>query len=137
MRYLTVAGVLLVYDRIMRDSGGGVGLRDVGDLESAVAQPRMGFGGQELYPTLPEKAAALGFSLIRNHPFLDGNKRAGHAAMEIFLVLNGYELNCVEDEQYEVILKVASGEIERQSFAAWLSRHIHASALPTSPLAPG
>lgn len=62
-------------------------------LESALIQPRMTFGGEELYPTIIEKASALGYSIIKNHPFIDGNKRAGHAAMEVFLVLNGFEIS--------------------------------------------
>ena len=87
MRYLTVGEVLDLYSRVMQQSGGLVGIRDVGALESAVAQPRMTFDGAELYPTLVEKASALGFSLIENHPFLDGNKRAGHAALETLLAI--------------------------------------------------
>ena len=70
-----------------------MGVQNRGALESALAQPRMSFGGEELYPTLIEKASALGFMLIMNHPFLDGNKRVGHAAMETFLVLNGHEID--------------------------------------------
>jgi death-on-curing protein len=128
MHYLTVDEVLVIYDRIIRESGGGIGIRDIGALKSAVAQPRMIFGGEELYATLTEKAAALGFSLIQNHPFVDGNKRTGHAAMELFLVLNGYEITATEDEQYDVILKVAAGEIRREAFTTWLSEHIQASS---------
>ncbi len=75
MRYLTLNEVLELYLLVMKQSGGAVGIRDVNALESAVAQPRMTFGGQELYPSIAEKAAVLGFSLIKNHPFLDGNKR--------------------------------------------------------------
>jgi len=82
MRYLTVGEVMEIYSRVMRQSGGSVGILDLGALESAVAQPRMIFNGEELYPTIAEKASALGFSLIQNHPFVDGNKRAGHAALE-------------------------------------------------------
>lgn len=92
MRYLTLNEVLELYHRVMEQSGGAVRIRDLNALEPALAQPRMTFGGQELYPTIVEKASALGFSLIRNHPFVDGNKRTGHAALETFLVLNGYEL---------------------------------------------
>ncbi len=84
----------------------------------------MTFGGQELYPTLVEKASALGFSLIRNHPFVDGNKRIGHAAMETFLVLNGYEIKASVDEQERVILQVASGEMGREAFTEWLRAHV-------------
>ena len=71
-------------------------------LESALAQPQMTFGGEDLYPTLVDKAAALGYALIKNHPFLDGNKRTGHAAMEVFLVLNGYEIHADVEEQEHV-----------------------------------
>ena len=83
MRYLTIAEVLEIYQRVMEQTGGLVGIRDLGALESATAQPYMTFDGNELYPSLAEKAAALGFSLIQNHPFADGNKRTGHAAMAI------------------------------------------------------
>ena len=93
-------------------------------LESAIAQPAMSFGGVELYPTLAEKAAALGFSLIMNHPFVDGNKRVGHAAMETLLVLNGHELRADVDEQERVILGVAAGTIRREEFFTWVSAHI-------------
>ena len=116
--------VLEIYRRIMQQSGGLVGIRDLGGLESAVAQPRMTFGGVELYPTLIEKAAALGFSLIQNHPFVDGNKRTGHASMEIFLVLNGHQIRASVDEQVEIILQVAAGVMSRDMFAEWLGSHI-------------
>jgi len=120
MRHLTVGEVLELYRRVMQQSGGAVGIRDVGALESAVAQPRMTFGGQHLYPDLIAQAAALGFSLICNHPFVDGNKRIGHAAMETFLLLNGHEIAAGVDEQEMVILKVASGEMSREALTGWL-----------------
>ena len=124
MRYLTLREALALYHRIMDQSGGTRGIRDLGAVESALAQPQMTYGGFELYPTIVEKAAALGFSLIMNHPFVDGNKRAGHAAMEVFLVLNGYEIEASVEEQERVILQVASGEIEREAFTEWLRAHI-------------
>ena len=124
MRYLTVSEVLDIYSRVMQQSGGLVGIRDLGALESAVAQPRMTFSGEELYPTLIEKASALGFSLIQNHPFIDGNKRTGHAAMETFLVLNSHYLDADVDEQVETVLQVASGAIGREALTNWLRTHI-------------
>lgn len=124
MRYLTVSEVLEIYRRVMEQSGGFVGIRDIGALESAVAQPRMTFGGEELYPTIVEKAAALGFSLIQNHPFTDGNKRTGHAAIEMFLVLNEHQISAEIDEQVSLILQVASSELGREGFADWLRGHI-------------
>jgi death-on-curing protein len=84
----------------------------------------MTFGGNELYPSLAEKAAALGFSLIQNHPFADGNKRTGHAARAIFLAINGYIINATIDEQVDIILPVASGKLGRESFTEWLVNHI-------------
>jgi death-on-curing protein len=124
MRYLTIAEVLETYQRVMQQTGGLVGIRDLGALESAIAQPYMTFGGNELYPSLAEKAAALGFSLIQNHPFADGNKRTGHAAMESFLAVNGHEISASTEEQVEIILSVASGKLNRQKFTEWLSHRI-------------
>ena len=124
MRYLTIAEVLETYQRVMQQSGGLVGIRDLGALESAIAQPYMTFGGNELYPSLAEKAAALGFSLIQNHPFADGNKRTGHAAMASFLVVNDHTIRASVDEQVEVILSVASGMLDRKGFTEWLSKHV-------------
>lgn len=120
MRYLSLKEVLELHRLLLEQTGGMSGVRDIGLLESAVAQPLMSFGGEELYPTIIEKAAALRFSLIKNHPFNDGNKRLGQAALETFLVLNGYELNADVDEQEQVILKVAASELDREEFTEWL-----------------
>ena len=89
MRYLSIGEILALYDRVMSQSGGKARIHNLDVLESALAQPRMTFSGTDLYPTAVEKAAVLGFLLIANHPFSDGNKRIGHAAMETFLLLNG------------------------------------------------
>ena len=124
MRHLTVGEVLELSRRVIQQSGGALGVRDLGALESALAQPRMTFDGQDLYPDLVAKAAALGFSLICNHPFVDGNKRIGHAAMETFLLLNGSEIVADVDEQERVILQVASGDMSREAFTAWLGTHV-------------
>jgi death-on-curing protein len=124
MRYLTVGEVILLYRRVMAQSGGAVGIHNLGALESAIAQPRMTFGGSDLYPTIADKAAVLGFALITSHPFVDGNKRIGHAAMETFLVLNGYEIDASVDEQEQVILAVAAGTMKREAFTGWLMVHI-------------
>ena len=86
----------------------------------------MTFVGEDLYPTVVDKAAALGFSIVMNHPFIDGNKRTGHAAMETFLVLNGMEINASVDEQERVILALASGELGREEFVQWMKEHIKA-----------
>ncbi len=124
MRCLTVEEILELHRRVLAASGGSSGVRDLGAVESAAAQPRMSFGGQDLYLGLAEKAAALGFSLVCNPPFVDGNKRIGHAAMETFLVLNGWELIASVDEQEQVILTLAAGQLEREQFTAWVASHV-------------
>ncbi len=93
-------------------------------LESAIAQPRQSFDRADLYPSIIDKAVALGFSLISNHPFIDGNERVGHAALEVFLILNGYEIEASVDEQERVVLAVAAGEMTREEFSAWVNGHV-------------
>jgi len=123
MRYLTLGEVVALHRRLMATTGGTSGIRDLGLLESALAQPRASFGGDDLYPGVIDKAAALGFSLVMGHPFVDGNKRTGHAAMETFLVLNGYELNAPVDEQERVMFELAAGELSRDNFLSWVRTH--------------
>jgi len=124
MRYLSVGEVLDLYRRVIEETGGGFGLRDLPSLLSSLAQPRMTFEGRDLYPSLAEKTAALGFSIVMNHPFLDGNKRTAHAAMEAFLQLNGYELSAAVDEQEKLLLGLAAGRLERDQFAVWITDHV-------------
>jgi death on curing protein len=124
MKYITLGEVIDLYFQIMNKTGGLPGIRDLGSLESAIAQPRMSYGNNDLYPTIEEKAAALGYSIIMNHPFVDGNKRIGHAAMEVFLVMNGKEINAVIDEQEKIILDLAANRIDRQVFTDWICSHI-------------
>jgi death-on-curing protein len=120
MRYLTLAEALELHRRLIETSGGAHGVRDLGMLESALAQPRLTFDGEELYSDVIEKAGAVGFSLIQNHAFIDGNKRIGHAVMETFLVLNGYEITAEVDDQERMVLDVASGRCSRIELTAWL-----------------
>ena len=124
--YLSLAEVLEAHRQIIEVTGGSPGCRDQGALESALAQPQMAFGGKELYPTLAEKAAALGFSIIKNHPFVDGNKRVGHAAMELFLLFNGYEISASVDEQEQTILALAASTLRREEFTDWVREHVRA-----------
>jgi death on curing protein len=124
MRHLSLAEVAELH-RLVIDAAGGIhGIRDLGALESAVAQPRMSFGGEDLYPTLLDKAGALCFSLVLNHPFLDGNKRVGHAAMETLLILNGFEISATVEEQENLMLSLAAGEIGRPELHDWLRNHV-------------
>ncbi|MFK7972392.1 MAG: type II toxin-antitoxin system death-on-curing family toxin [Bacteroidia bacterium] len=124
MIVLNIELVLAIHRNLILESGGANGLRDQRILKSCVETPFMTFGGEDLYPTLIDKAASLGFSLIANHPFVDGNKRIGHAAMEIFLKLNGRVIDASVDEQEALILGIASGEINREIFTNWLRKHV-------------
>ncbi|MCA9200913.1 MAG: type II toxin-antitoxin system death-on-curing family toxin [Planctomycetales bacterium] len=105
-------------------TGGGAGVRDLAGVESAVVQPQMTFGAEELYPTLIDKAAALCFSLVLNHPFVDGNKRIGHAAMETFLILNGHQLDADVDDAEQLFLKLAAGEVQRSELIDWITANL-------------
>lgn len=124
MRYLSISETLELHERLIASSGGATGIRDLGALESAVSQPHASFGRQDLYPDVVAKAAALCFSLVMNHPFVDGNKRVGHAAMETFLLLNGFEINSEVDEQEKIILSLTAGQFDRNNLVLWLREHI-------------
>ena len=124
MKLLTIFQILELHKRLIEESGGTSGIRDFGALESALAQPEMTFGGKDLYPTLIEKASALAYSLCLNHPFVDGNKRVAHAAMEIYLVLNGFEVNATVDEQEKLFFDMASGKLKREELVDWLQRKV-------------
>ncbi len=124
VRYLTLSEVLFLYQRVMESSGGEEGIRDLGALQSALAQPRMTYGGEELYPSLAEKAGALAYSLVKNHAFVDGNKRIAHAAMEVFLMLNGYEVRAEVEEQEQVMRAVAAGKMGREELVGWIETHM-------------
>ncbi len=124
MQLLTLDQLIKLHKRVIEQSGGAIGIRNQEGLESALAQPRMTYADHELYPTLVEKVAALGFSLINNHPFVDGNKRIGHAALEVTLLMNGYEIQADVDSQEAVILAVAASKMNRQDFLDWLQEHV-------------
>lgn len=123
-RFLGLAEVLVLHQQVVEQVGGKASLRDLGALESALAQPKATFGGSELYASVEEKAVAPGFSLILNHPFMDGNKRVGHAAMETMLILNGLELVAEVDDAEAMILAVAAGEASRDQLLAWVRNRI-------------
>lgn len=128
MRYLALSEVVELHRRLLEATGGAPGIRDFGALESATAQPKATFGGVDLYPALVEKAAALGFSLVQGHAFVDGNKPVGHAAMETFLILNGSEIDASLDDQERLILDLAAGRIGRSHLVDWLRQHVKSLA---------
>ena len=128
MRYLTLAEVVDLHGSITKVTGGASGIPNLGALESAIAQPKTTFDMNDLYPSLVEKAAVLCFAIVQGHPFMDGNKRTGHAAMATFLLLNGAEIDATLDEQEQIMLALASSKMDRQEFTSWLSKHIKGPA---------
>ena len=122
--YLSVEQVLRLHAHQIGRFGGGRGLRDRGALEAAVARPRATFGGEDLYPDLASKAAALMHSLVMNHPFVDGNKRVGAMSAELFIEVNERGLLAADEEFEDVALAVARGEIDAESLAIWFRQRI-------------
>jgi death on curing protein len=124
MKFLFKEEIILLHARLIAISGGSPGIRDMGALDSSVAQPHMTFGGIDVYPEMVDKACALGFFLIANHPFIDGNKRIGQAGMETVLLMNGLEISASIDTQEQIILDVAAGKMDREDFTEWVRKHI-------------
>ena len=121
---LTKQQVILLHRDVIAQSGGSPEIRDEGLLESALNAPFQTFAGIELYPTIIDKVAQLGYSLIKNHAFVDGNKRIGTHVMLVFLMLNGIDVDYEDEELTRLILGVAAGEISSEQLLAWLQAHI-------------
>jgi death on curing protein len=117
---ILLADILDIHEKSLKDYGGGSGVRDIGLLESAIARPFQTFGGEYLYPDAFTKAAALGESLIINHPFVDGNKRTGIVAILTLLIESNYKVVCDENELYDFTIKISTGEIKFDEIVQWL-----------------
>ncbi len=130
MRYLTLGETVGLHRAIVAATGGADGVRDLGALESALAQPKATFGGSDLYPSVIDKACALAFTLALNHPFVDGNKRIAHAAMAVFLDLNGFVIRASIDDQEQLMLTLAAGQLTRAALTAWLDAHVASADSP-------
>ena len=115
--------VLLLHRLIAEETGGSIGLRDEGLLESALEAAFSTFGGVELYPTKEEKGARLGYNLISNHAFVDGNKRIGMYVMLTFLEVNGIHMDCTNEDVATVGLAVAAGEMGYDNLLEWVREH--------------
>lgn len=112
--------VMLLHNIMTKETGGSAGIRDVNLLESALESAYQTFGGEELYPTTEEKGAWLGYSLISNHAFVDGNKRIGMLVMTVFLELNGVRINPSSDSFFEMGIGVASGQKRYEDILNWI-----------------
>jgi death-on-curing protein len=120
---LSMEQVLLLHRITANATGGSVGVRDEGLLDSALNAPFQTFGEQELYPSLIGKAARLGYSLIANHPLVDGNKRIGVLVMLTFLELNGVSLGCADSELVGIGVGAADGSLSSGDLEAWIAEH--------------
>ena len=123
MKVLSKHQILLLHQQLINETGGSPGLRDEGLLDSALNAPFQGFGSTSAYPSLQQKAARLCYGLVKNHPFVDGNKRIGAHAMLVFLAVNGLGLSYTQQELADIILQVAAGEKDYEDLLAWLLTH--------------
>jgi len=123
MRKLTAGQLVVLHEILVKYSGGSGGVRDTHLLESALEAPFITFGGVSNYPTPQSKAARLAFGLIKNHPFVDGNKRIGILAMISFLELNGIKLICTDDELIKIGLGLADGSIDEKTLLDFIIGH--------------
>ena len=120
--YITLDDMLAIHDILIERYGGVSGVRDQALLESALAQPAQTFDGVDLYPTIEEKGARYAFGIINNHPFADGNKRAGAAALAMFLRGNGQRYKPRHDDLYQTMLSVADGSISYEQLVEWVRK---------------
>jgi death-on-curing protein len=123
MKYLTPEEVLFIHARLIAETGGLHGLRELALLESAVARPQASFEGRDLYADLFAKATVLLESLVNNHPFLDGNKRTGITAVALFLRINGYRFKATNEDMVAFVLKVAQKQLNFEEVTVWLKKH--------------
>lgn len=126
MQYLTVEDIIVIHSLAIRAFGGGPGLLDERRLQSSVEAPKQTMFGDELYLDLASKAAILFLTLIKNHPFVDGNKRTAVLALLEFLQRNGYDLDTEDDDLYKFTMEVATSVLEKEAIGAWIQSHIKA-----------
>ena len=127
-RFIPKRLVSTIHSDLLQRYGGRPGLRDPGLLDSALAQPKMTVGGKLVHKSLFDKAAAYGFHVCRNHPFVDGNKRVAFVLMDIFLQKNGWEIDASEEEAYAMMMLLASGKLSKSQLSKWIKGH--SSKLP-------
>ena len=120
---LDTGDVLSLHNKMYKATGGTSGIRDIGALESALYHAYASFEGKDLYPTIEEKAARQVYGIIRNHPFVDGNKRTGLFVMLVFLELNGIRLKFSQSELVQLGICIAEGKADSQYIKKWITRH--------------
>ena len=123
MKKLTKKQILMLHIQLIKATGGSFDIRDEGLLESAINIPFQSFSNVDLFPSIEEKAARLCYGLIKNHAFIDGNKRIGAHSMLVFLIINNYDLKYTQEELYTIILDVASGNKDYRDICNWIIDH--------------
>ena len=123
MKYLTKEQVIYLHKQLIQEFGGMEGIRNEGLLESAIASPFQTFSLKEFYPSIEEKAARLGYGLVSNHCFIDGNKRIGAHAMLVFLALNDIQLDFTQEELIQIFLDLASSNSDYNALLVWIRSH--------------
>ena len=122
-QYLSITKVLFVHDRAVKEFGGSFGIRDIGLVESAVARPQASFDGNDLYQSIYDKTAALLQSLLKNHPFVDGNKRTAWVSAVALLKMKGWQIIAKEDEVVEFMVRVANENLSVDEIAGWVKKN--------------
>ncbi len=128
--FLTVGEVMEIHCEQLELYGGESGVRDVSLLESALAVPQSGMGGEYFHSSLFDMAAAYLYHIVQNHPFVDGNKRTGTACAYLFLAINGLDLDCDPDELTRMVLEVAGGGLDKTAIAAFIRLHTTMGGVP-------
>lgn len=121
---IDLSEVLEIHELLISEFGGSYGIRDLNLLNSALNRPFLGSGNIEFYPALKEKAAALIESIVKNHPFIDGNKRTAYVLMRLFLIQEGFDMNASQDEKYEFVMKIADGTLGYEGITKWIENKI-------------
>ncbi len=123
---ISIKQALQIHTIAIEKFGGANGVRDMGGLESALARPFQTFGGEDLYPSIFEKSAAIGESLIMNHPFIDGNKRTGYLLMEALLRYEGHQITASDENLYDLVINISTGSISFEEIVEWLKNNTRA-----------
>lgn len=123
MIILSKEQILLLHTQLLEETSGSDGIRDEGLLDSALNAPFQGFGNTDVFPSIQQKAARLGYGLVKNHAFIDGNKRIGAHAMLVFLALNKVELDYTQEELSEIFLQIATGKSSFEELLRWITSH--------------
>ena len=123
VRFLPEELVLIIHSDLLQRYGGKAGIRDIALLQSALAQPKATLGRRFVHKSVFEKAAAYGFHVCRNHPFIDGNKRVAFVLMDLFLQRNGWEIVANEEDAYSMMIGLSSGRVSKVELSSWLKNH--------------